>query len=157
MDFDPKKNYYEILWVAEDASEDEIKKAFRKAAVKYHPDKPGWDKEKFQEINWAYQVIWDKQKRQQYDVMRKWWFSWFGGNWWFGGFSWGWFWWNWATFDFGDLWDLWDIVWNIFWWWFGGFGGWSSAQKKWWDLKKKITITFDEAYLWVTKKNIIHT
>ena len=147
MDFDPKKNYYEILWVAEDASDDEIKKAFRKAAVKYHPDRPGGSKEKFQEINWAYQVIWDKQKRQQYDVMRKWWFSGFGWDGWFGNFWW--FQTNWATFDFGDLWDLWDIVWNIF----GGFGGWvRSTPRKWADLKKKISITFDEAYLWVTKK-----
>ena len=150
MDFDPKKNYYEILWVAEDASDEEIKKAFRKAAVKYHPDKPGWSKEKFQEINWAYQVIWDKQKRQQYDVMRKWWFGGFGWNWGFGNF--GGFQTNGATFDFGDLGDLWDIVWNIFGWWFGGFGGWWSAPRKWWDLKKKIKITFDEAYMWVTKK-----
>lgn len=147
MDFDPKKNYYEILWVSEDASDDEIKKAFRKAAVKYHPDKPGGDKEKFQEINWAYQVIWDKEKRQQYDTFRKWWFSGFGWSGWFWNF-WGFQTW-WASFDF---WDLWDIVWNIFWSWFSWFGGWWSSQKKWSDLRKNITITFDEAYLWVTKK-----
>ncbi len=146
MDFDPKKNYYEILWVSEDATEDEIKKAFRKAAVKYHPDKAGWDKAKFQEINEANQVIWNKQKRQQYDSFKKWWFGgfgWFGGWWDFGWFqSW------WASFDFGDLWD---IVWNIFGWWFGGFG-WERWPSKWEDLKKKVTITFDESYLWVTKK-----
>ena len=146
MDFDPKKNYYEILWVPEDASDDDIKKAFRKAAVKYHPDKPGWDKEKFQEINWAYQVIWDKQKRQQYDTFRKWWFSGFGWNWWFWDFWWFQTWW--ASFDF---WDLWDIVWSIFGWWFGWFWWWNTSRK-WEDLKKKIEISFDEAYLWVTKK-----
>ena len=142
MDFDPKKNYYEILWVSEDATEDEIKKAFRKAAVKYHPDKAWWNKEKFQEVNEAHQILWDKQKRQQYDMFRKWWFGGFG--WWnFGWFqTWG------ASFDFGDLWD---IVWNIFWWWFGSFG-WSGWPRSWEDLKKKITITFDESYLWVTKK-----
>ena len=149
MDFDPKKNYYEILWVAEDASDEEIKKAFRKAAVKYHPDKPGGDKEKFQEINGAFQVIGDKQKRQQYDMFRKWGFTGFGGNGWFGNF--GGFQTNWATFDFGDLGDLGDIVWNIFGGWFGGFGWWNTARK-WEDLRKKISITFDEAYLWVTKK-----
>ena len=100
MDFDPKKNYYEILWVAEYASDEDIKKAFRKAAVKYHPDKPGVSKEKFQEINWAYQVIWDKQKRQQYDAFRKGWFTGFGWNGWFGNFWW--FQTNGATFDFWD-------------------------------------------------------
>lgn len=150
MDFDPKKNYYEILWVAEDASDEDIKKAFRKAAVKYHPDKPGGSKEKFQEINWAYQVIWDKQKRQQYDAFRKGWFTGFGWNGWFGNFWW--FQTNGATFDFWDLWDLWDIVWNIFWWGFGWFWGGRNAARNGEDLRKKITITFDEAYLWVTKK-----
>ena len=39
MDFDPKKNYYDILWVSESASVDEIKKAFRKLAIKHHPDR----------------------------------------------------------------------------------------------------------------------
>jgi len=147
MDFDPKKNYYEILWVSEDATEDEIKKAFRKAAVKYHPDKAGGDKAKFQEINEANQVIWNKEKRQQYDSFKKWWyggFGWFGWWWDFGGFqTW------WASFDFGDLWD---IVWNIFGWWFGGFWGESRWPSRWDDLKKKVTITFDESYLWVIKK-----
>ena len=53
LDFDPKKNYYDILWVSEDSSEDEIKKAYRKAAMKYHPDRNKWDdsaEEKFKEI-----------------------------------------------------------------------------------------------------------
>lgn len=70
MDFDPKKNYYEILGVTEDATPEEIKKTFRKEAVKHHPDRGG-SKEKFQEINEAYQVLSDQQKRQQYDMYRK--------------------------------------------------------------------------------------
>ena len=61
MDFDPKKNYYDILWVSESASTDEIKKAFRKLAIKHHPDR-WWSKEKFQEINEAYQVLSDEKK-----------------------------------------------------------------------------------------------
>jgi curved DNA-binding protein CbpA len=71
MDFDPKKNYYEILGVSEDASPDEIKKAFRKLAMKLHPDKKGGNKEKFQEVNEANQVIGNPQKKQQYDAYRK--------------------------------------------------------------------------------------
>ncbi|MDO4781019.1 MAG: molecular chaperone DnaJ [Candidatus Saccharibacteria bacterium] len=62
-----KRDYYEVLGVAKSASEDEIKKAFRKAAVKYHPDKEGGDEEKFKEVNEAYEVLKDKQKRQRYD------------------------------------------------------------------------------------------
>jgi molecular chaperone DnaJ len=61
------KDYYEILGVIRDASDDEIKKAFRKLAHKYHPDKAGGDEKKFKEINEAYQVLSDKTKRQQYD------------------------------------------------------------------------------------------
>ena len=62
-----KRDYYEVLGVSKSASEDEIKKAFRKAAVKYHPDKQGGDEAKFKEINEAYEVLKDKQKRQRYD------------------------------------------------------------------------------------------
>ena len=62
-----KRDYYEVLEVAKSASEDEIKKAFRKLAVKYHPDKEGGDEAKFKEINEAYEVLKDKQKRQRYD------------------------------------------------------------------------------------------
>lgn len=60
-------NYYERLGVAKDASEDEIKKAFRKLAHKYHPDKGGGDEKQFKEINEAYQVLSNKEKRRQYD------------------------------------------------------------------------------------------
>src|SRR5574344_1214516 len=62
-----KQDYYELLGVSKSASDDEIKKAFRKLAVKFHPDKDGGDEEKFKEINEAYEVLKDKQKRQRYD------------------------------------------------------------------------------------------
>ncbi|MDN5275027.1 MAG: dnaJ [Candidatus Saccharibacteria bacterium] len=62
-----KRDYYEVLGVPKDASADEIKKAFRKAAVKHHPDKEGGDEAKFKEINEAYEVLKDQQKRQRYD------------------------------------------------------------------------------------------
>jgi len=61
------KDYYEILGVARGATAEEIKKAYRKLAHKYHPDKGGGNEEKFKEINQAYQVLSDKAKRQQYD------------------------------------------------------------------------------------------
>ncbi len=60
-------NYYDTLGVSKNASDDEIKKAFRKLAHKYHPDKGGGDEKKFKEINEAYQVLSDKEKRHQYD------------------------------------------------------------------------------------------
>ncbi len=61
------KDYYNILGVDKGASQDEIKKAFRKQAHKYHPDKATGDEDKFKEANEAYQVLGDKQKRGQYD------------------------------------------------------------------------------------------
>ncbi|OGI29212.1 MAG: molecular chaperone DnaJ [Candidatus Moranbacteria bacterium RIFOXYA12_FULL_44_15] len=60
-------DYYNILGVEKGASDDEIKKAYRKLAHKYHPDKSGGDEKKFKEINEAYQVLSDKAKRSQYD------------------------------------------------------------------------------------------
>lgn len=62
-----KRDYYEVLGIPKGASADEIKKAFRKLAVKYHPDKEGGDEAKFKEINEAYEVLKDSQKRQRYD------------------------------------------------------------------------------------------
>src|ERR1051325_10443509 len=70
------KDYYQILGVSKNASQDEIKKAFRKLAVKYHPDKTKGDKAsevKFKEINEANEVLSDPEKRKKYDQ--------FGENW----------------------------------------------------------------------------
>lgn len=61
------KDYYKILGVSSNASQEEIKKAFRKLAHQHHPDKSGGDEKKFKEINEAYQVLFDPQKRSQYD------------------------------------------------------------------------------------------
>lgn len=65
-----KRDYYEVLGVNKNASEDEIKKAYRKIAIKYHPDRNPGNKEaeeKFKEAAEAYDVLHDNQKRQQYD------------------------------------------------------------------------------------------
>ena len=62
-----KKDYYEVLGVSKNASADEIKKAFRRLAVQHHPDKEGGDESRFKEINEAYEVLKDSEKRQRYD------------------------------------------------------------------------------------------
>ena len=62
-----KRDYYEVLGVSKSASADEIKKAFRRLAVQHHPDKEGGNEDKFKEINEAYDVLKDAQKRQRYD------------------------------------------------------------------------------------------
>lgn len=67
----PTKDYYQILGVSKTASQDELKKAYRKLALKYHPDKTKGDKaseEKFKEISEAYAVLSDPQKRKEYDT-----------------------------------------------------------------------------------------
>ncbi len=61
------KDYYQILGISRNASKDEIKKAYRKLAHKYHPDKSGGDEKKFKEINEAYQILSDDKKKNQYD------------------------------------------------------------------------------------------
>src|SRR5580700_2050687 len=62
------KNYYEILGIEKSASKDDIKKAFRKLAHQYHPDKKGGDAGKFKEVNEAYSVLSDDKKRSEYDT-----------------------------------------------------------------------------------------
>jgi len=91
----PKRDYYDILGVKENASNEEIKRVYRDLAKKYHPDKNSGDKTaeaKFKEISEAYNVLRDPAKRKQYDQMKK-----FGG---FGGGSTGGF----GNFDFGQFW-----------------------------------------------------
>ncbi len=96
------RDYYEILGVQKGASDDDIKKAFRKLAHQYHPDKPTGDAEKFKEINNAYQVLGDADKRGKYDQygpqfeqMNQ---GGFGGGQGFGGFGQGG-----VNMDFGDI------------------------------------------------------
>ncbi len=145
-DFDPKKDYYKILGIEEKATEDEIKKAFRKLAMKHHPDK-WWDQEKFKEINEANQVLWDKTKRAQYDAVRKWGFGgWSFGGWW--GFGpWGFqvdFWDGWFNFG-GWFGDLNDII-EQFMWWF------ANRPRKWDDINVQLNIDIADAYKWWEKK-----
>ncbi|GHW02259.1 chaperone protein DnaJ [candidate division SR1 bacterium] len=153
MDFDPKKDYYSLLGVSESATTDEIKKAFRKQAVKHHPDRGG-SKEKFQEINEAHTVLSDEKKRQQYDMYRKGGFGGFGGG--NGGSGFG-------GFDFGGFGnggvqiDMGDLIGNLFGGGdlggFGGFGGGGRTKvSQGEDLKKIIEITFDESFLGTEKK-----
>jgi curved DNA-binding protein len=152
FDFDPKKDYYKILGVAEGASEEEIKKAFRKAAMKHHPDKGG-DAEKFKEINEANMVVGDKQKRAQYDSVRKggggFWGG-FGGQGWFGGFwgQGGGFQVDFGSGGFGGFGDLGDIIEQFM----GGGAGFSQRPRKGDDVKLQLTISFEESYHGVEKQ-----
>ena len=79
------KNYYDILGVNKNASQDDIKKAYRNLSKKYHPDKTGGDDSKFKEINEAYDTLGDENKRRQYDNPNP-----FAGGSNGGGFSWSW-------------------------------------------------------------------
>ncbi len=135
-----KRDYYEVLGVNKDASADEIKKSFRRAAIANHPDKGG-DEAKFKEINEAYEVLKDADKRRRYDQFGH---AGVGGNAGdpFGGFGGG------AqniNFDFGDL-GLGDIFSSFF----GGGGGFGNQQgqrrqARGRDVEASIEITFEQA------------
>ena len=148
-----KRDYYEVLGVSKTATEAEIKKAYRKLAMKYHPDYNPGDKEaeeKFKEINEAHEVLSDPEKRQRYDQYG---FAGVDPNYGAGqggGFGGG----------FGGV-DLGDIFGDIFGGGFGGFGGGSArsnpnAPRKGQDIRVRITLSFDEA-VHGCKKNITIT
>lgn len=152
-----KRDYYEILGVSKSASDDEIKKAYRKLAVKYHPDKNPGDKaaeEKFKEISEANEVLSDKQKRARYDQFGHAGVGGasgdsfaggnpfgaggnpFGGKYNFNGQS--------FNFDFGGG-GLDDILGSIF-----GFGG-SRRPARGADYRSSLTISFEDAIFGTTK------
>ena len=142
-----KKDYYEVLGLQKGASESEIKSAFRKLAIKYHPDKNQGDKEaeeRFKEINEAYQVLSDPEKKARYDQFGTADFDGAG----FGGGA--------GGFDFSDLGDIFGGFGDIF---GGGFGG-SSRRKngpvRGDDLEYTLNLTFEEAVFGTTKEITIN-
>ncbi len=135
----PKKDYYETLGVDKNASQEEIKRAFRQLARKYHPDVAGKEsEEKFKEINEAFQVLGDPQKRAQYDQ--------FGSAAFrpedFAGFRWPSFEELFRDFGFGDIFDV-----------FPDFSGKTrTRQEAGADLKYDVEITLEDAFHGMTRK-----
>lgn len=150
------KDYYSILGVSKNASEEEIKKAFRKKAHEHHPDKGG-DAQKFKDINEAYQVLGDKKKRAAYDQFGSAAFeqggpfgggstgSPFGGG--FGqgfGFDFGG-----AGFDFGEAGDLGDVLGEMFG--MGGAGSRRSRAARGQDIEVDVELSFRESVFGVKR------
>ena len=140
-----KRDYYDVLGVNKSASPDELKSAYRKLAVKYHPDKnPGDSKaeEKFKEASEAYGILSDKEKKQNYDNFGHAAFENGGGrsSSGFGGFS---------GADFSDIFE--DF--------FGDFGGGGSPRRssnRGNDLRYDLSISLEEAYIGL-EKNVKYT
>ena len=137
-----KKDYYEVLGVSKTATDEEIKRAFRKLAKQYHPDinkEPGAE-EKFKEIGEAYAVLSDANKRRQYDQFGHAAFE-NGGS---GGGT------GFQGFNMGDI-DLEDILGDLFGGGFRGFSGFggssrtSSRPSKGEDIRVVLNLTFEEA------------
>ena len=145
-----KRDYYEVLGVAKTASAEEIKKAYRKKAIQYHPDKNPGDKqaeEKFKEAAEAYEVLSDPQKRQRYDQFGH------AGMSGAGGFSSGGFTMEDIFSQFGDLFESWGMGGNM-----GGFssffggGGRGPRVRRGTDLRVKVRLTLAEIATGVEKK-----
>ena len=139
-----KRDYYEVLGVAKNASEDEIKKAYKKMAIKYHPDRNPGDKEaeeKFKEAAEAYDVLRDPQKRARYDQFGPEGVNGAGG---FGG----------GGMNMDDIFSMFGDIFGGRGG-FGGFGGGGRARKPQYrggDLRLKVKLSLQEIATGVTKK-----
>ncbi|MFZ6015144.1 MAG: molecular chaperone DnaJ [Patescibacteria group bacterium] len=151
------KDYYQILGVEKSASEDEIKKAFRRKAHEYHPDKGG-DEQKFKDVNEAYSILGDKSSRAKYDQFGSAAFENGGFNPGAGGFG------GFGGFDFNqagfnvnveDLGDLGDILGGMFG--FGGGRGGRRGQKRGRDLEMVMDLEFKESVFGTQKEVSLYT
>lgn len=146
------KNFYETLWVNKSASAEEIKKAYRKQAMQYHPDRNKGDakaEEKFKQVNEAYGTLWDEKKKKNYDMF------WQAGTgnpfaWWWSSSS------GYSAQDFGWFEDIFSQFWgkgnssagasfdfsDMFWWtwWFG----WNTQAQS--QQSKPETLDIDQTY-----------